>query len=82
MEVRHLNPSRLLLRDRASGLFFDKGSTWVGRESDAMNFASIRQAVETSIELELENVELVIQFPPRCGVPDVALELWHEQTVI
>lgn len=82
MEVRHLNPSRLLLHDRASGLFFAEGANWVNKESDAMNFASIRQVVETSISLDLRNVELVLQFPPQHGIPDVALELWREQSAV
>ena len=54
---------RRLLKDVASGLFYDGKGGWCSNEAEAFAYPDTQEAVKAAMNLERQSLHLVLKFP-------------------
>jgi hypothetical protein len=54
---------RRLLKDVASGLYYDGNGGWTSKDADAFAFPDTQEAVRAALKLERQSLHLVLKFP-------------------
>jgi hypothetical protein len=64
---------RVFVRKRASDVFLADGNRWVSDRQDALNFVSSIMALNTATRMQLDDIEIVLDFSGRGS--DVVLDV-------